>query len=189
VAEFHPGDADFGYDQVRNEGKDDIPPFETKGYQQGGGSSGGSSSGGYASGGYSYSSSGSSSGSSGMDPVEAAKMSDFGSIYKELWGEPATEEYLRAAVKKGWNIWEFEDHERHKPAFLKTDTARTEAEGYFEFLRNAGILNSAFNPPRAGKGGNKPGGKGKGRDDGNRSGKGPGFGGRDDGRPVRDRRG
>jgi hypothetical protein len=108
----------------------------------GGGSSGGSSGGGSTSSSTSSSSSGSSSSAPAapkVDPVEAAKASAFQSIYQALWGEPATQEYLKAAVHAGLNVWEFQERERHKPAFRKTQTYRNEAEAWAKMLHGLGV--------------------------------------------------
>jgi hypothetical protein len=106
----------------------------------GGGSDGGGSSSPSSSSSTSSSSS-SSSGSSApaVDPVEAAKASAFQSVYQSLWGEPATQEYLKAAVHAGLNVWEFQERERHKPAFRKTQTYRNEAESWAKMLHGLGV--------------------------------------------------
>lgn len=132
----------------------------------GGGSSSGGSSGGSSSGGSSggSSSSGSSSSPSGgsstppdpfkSDPVKARKLAEFQSVYSSLWGEPATEEYLKAAVQAGLNRWEFEDRERHKPAFIKTNTYRDQASSLEDLLAQLGVI--------PGGGGKRHGGGGNG---------------------------
>jgi hypothetical protein len=71
--------------------------------------------------------------------VKARKLSEFGSVYSSLWGEPATEEYLKAAVGNGLNRWEFEARERSKPAFRKTKTYRDQASSIAETLNGMGF--------------------------------------------------
>jgi hypothetical protein len=55
-----------------------------------------------------------------QDAVKREKASTFAQIYMNLWGEPATEEYLIAAVNEGLNAFEFTEREKQKPAFAKT---------------------------------------------------------------------
>ena len=95
-------------------------------------------------------SSSSSSGSSApaVDPVVAQKESLFRSIYISLWGEPPTEAYLKAAATGGLNAFEFEEHERHKPAFQKTETYAKEADS---FLQSYGFLQHYRTKPMAKK--------------------------------------
>jgi hypothetical protein len=113
-----------------------------------GGGSGSSSSGSSSSGG-SSSSSGSSGGSSSggssapadpftVDPVKRQKLSMFQSVYTSLWGEPATEDYLKAAVNAGFNQHEFEMRERRKPAFVKTEAFRDQASSLAEIALQVG---------------------------------------------------
>jgi hypothetical protein len=104
-----------------------------------GGGGGGGSSGGSSGGGSTSTSSSSGSSAPAVDPVEAAKASAFQSIYQALWGEPATQEYLKAAVHAGLNVWEFQERERHKPAFRKTQTYRTEADQWAKMLHGLGV--------------------------------------------------
>jgi hypothetical protein len=74
------------------------------------------------------------------DPVKARKLSEFQSVYTQLWGEPATEEYLKNAINQGANRWEFAEHERKKPAFRKTKTYRDDASARAELLHNLGAV-------------------------------------------------
>lgn len=106
----------------------------------GGSSSGGSSSGGSSS---SSSSSGPTTDTYGdvfkQDAVARQKWSMFSSAYAQLWGEPATEQYLIDAVNQGWNTQEFIHHERMKTAFQNSETYKQEAKGLFGLLRQLGI--------------------------------------------------
>jgi len=74
------------------------------------------------------------------DPVKARKLSEFQSVYTSLWGEPATEEYLKHAILAGANRWEFEDHERKKPAFRKTKTYRDQGSSLAGLVEQLGAL-------------------------------------------------
>jgi hypothetical protein len=115
----------------------------------GGGDSGGSSGGGSSSSSGGSSGSGSGSSSSGSsapapDPffsnkIKAQKFSTFQSTYMSLWGEPATEDYLKNAVNQGMNVWEFAAQERHKPAYRQTKTYRDRGSDLAELLHGLGI--------------------------------------------------
>lgn len=90
-----------------------------------------------------------------VDPVVAEKESLFKSIYLSLWGEPPTQDYIMAAAKSGMNSYEFEQHERAKPAFAQTPTYAKEVDalvGSYDFLQ-------VF---KRGGGGRKKGGGGNG---------------------------
>jgi hypothetical protein len=52
-----------------------------------------------------------------IDPVEAR----FAVRYFELWGVQAPPGYIKKIIKSGMNIYEFEDYERSKPAFRRTE--------------------------------------------------------------------
>jgi len=96
-----------------------------------GGSSGGSSS-----------SSSSSSGSSApaIDPIVAKRMALFSSIYLSIWGEPATDAYLRSAANRGWNSYEFAVNERSKPAYLMSRNFEESFDSRGSFLANLGVF-------------------------------------------------
>ena len=74
-----------------------------------------------------------------IDPVVAQKMNLFQSIYIGLWGEPATESYLKSAVNSGVNTWEFAAAEREKPAWATTDVYKNKAEELATMLANLGV--------------------------------------------------
>jgi len=74
-----------------------------------------------------------------VDPREAQLESLFRSAYTQLWGEPPTQEYVKQAVKQGWNTQEFIHHERMKTAFQQTETYKQEAKGLYGLLRQLGI--------------------------------------------------
>ena len=74
-----------------------------------------------------------------QDAVKRQKMSMFATIYQQLWGEPATEEYLMKAVNAGLNSWEFTAEERTKPAFATTDVYRDQARDLATLLANLGV--------------------------------------------------
>lgn len=117
----------------------DTPePEPVPGGSTGGGSSDGGSSG--SSGG--SSSGGSSSGGSSAppsDPVEEQKKSLFRQIYIQLWGEPPTEAYVKAAANSGLNTWEFAELERNKPAFSQTETYKKKAQSLADLLLSMGV--------------------------------------------------
>jgi hypothetical protein len=73
------------------------------------------------------------------DRVKAQKFSMFQSEYAQLWGEPATEDYIKAAVNAGLNKWEFASRERQKPAFRHTETYRDKASALAELLHQLGL--------------------------------------------------
>jgi hypothetical protein len=72
------------------------------------------------------------------DKVKAQKFSMFQSVYTALWGEPATEDYLKAAVNAGLNQHEFNMRERRKPAFVKTEAYRNQASELAEIVNQVG---------------------------------------------------
>jgi hypothetical protein len=74
-----------------------------------------------------------------VDPVVAQKKSAFGTIYMQLWGEPATDAYLTAAAKSGMNIWEFALRERSKPAYFTTKHGKDQIFSWVEKMANAGL--------------------------------------------------
>lgn len=74
-----------------------------------------------------------------VDPVVAQKMNLFNQIYMQLWGEPATEAYLKAAANSGMNTWEFARAEREKPAWADTDAYKKKADDLATMLANLGV--------------------------------------------------
>ena len=104
-----------------------VNPFATGGTTTGGTTTGSSSGG------------GTSSSEPKVDPVVAQKMNLFQSIYIGLWGEPATEAYLKSAVNSGVNTWEFAAAEREKPAWATTDVYKNKAEELATMLANLGV--------------------------------------------------
>jgi len=105
----------------------------------GAGSGGDSDSGSSSSSGSSGSSSSGGSSEPAVDPVVAQKMNLFQSIYMGLWGEPATEAYLKAAANSGLNTWEFAAAERAKPAWADTDAYKSKADELATMLANLGV--------------------------------------------------
>lgn len=85
------------------------------------------------------SSSSSSSGSSApaVDPVVARKVALFQSIYMSLWGEPATENYLKGF--KDMNSYEFALNERMKPAWLQTKAFKDQFANGSDLFKQIGI--------------------------------------------------
>lgn len=128
-------------------GFDEAPPVFDPGPPPGDGGSGGSS-GGSSSGSSSSSSSSSSAAKYDQyisdifrtDAVSRTKAQMFASAYEQLWGEPATENYLIEAVKSGMNTQEFVDRERMKESFKKTKTFEDEFRGGFDLLRGMGAV-------------------------------------------------
>jgi len=110
-------------------------PPEPEPTPTGGGTSGGSTSGGSTSGG----STTSAPAEPKVDPVVQQKMSAFASIYMQLWGEPATEAYLKSAANSGMNTWEFAAAEREKPAWATTDVYQKKAADLATLLANLGV--------------------------------------------------
>lgn len=53
-------------------------------------------------------------------------LSDLQSTYLRTWGVPAPAGYVDRAAKAGMNIYEFEAHERSKPAFMNSEAGQTE---------------------------------------------------------------
>lgn len=53
-----------------------------------------------------------------QDAQARRKAATFASIYEQLWGEPATENYIVQQVNQGLNSYEFALNERQKPAWL-----------------------------------------------------------------------
>lgn len=72
------------------------------------------------------------------DP-DAALISQATSLYTQLWGQPPPSNYVDKLIHGGMNIWEFEDNERHKPAFRKTKTFRDEGATWADMLHNLGV--------------------------------------------------
>ena len=99
-----------------------------------------------------------------VDPVIARKMADFQAIYIQLWGEPATEAYLKSLANKGLNRWEFEELERNKPAFRRTETYRDQGSSLAELLAQLGVTAPIQGAPRR-RGGKGKGGGGNGQND------------------------
>jgi len=95
-----------------------------------------------------------------QDKVKAQKYAMFQGVYNSLWGEPATEDYLKKVVNAGLNRWEFEEGERQKPAFRRTETYRDQGSSLAELLGQLGVTAPAFGGRRGG-GGGKDGGKKK----------------------------
>lgn len=83
-------------------------------------------------------------------------MAEFQAVYTQLWGEPATEAYLKNLINKGFNRWEMEDFERSKPAFARTETYREEASNLAELLGNMGVLAAERLHGKRGGKGDKP---------------------------------
>jgi hydroxypyruvate isomerase len=64
----------------------------------------------------------------------------FQSVYTQLWGEPATEAYLKAAAKAGLNVTEFAWRERHKPEFVQSESFRNKASSLADMLHSMGVV-------------------------------------------------
>ncbi len=61
----------------------------------------------------------------------------FQSIYSALWGEPATEAYLKQF--HDLNSYEFALQERQKPAWLQTKAFKDQFAGGASLLKQLGI--------------------------------------------------
>lgn len=57
-----------------------------------------------------------------IDPVKAR----YAVKYFELWGVPPPPGYIEDIIASGMNIYEFEDYERSKPSFRRTETYQNE---------------------------------------------------------------
>ena len=80
------------------------------------------------------SSSGGSTGGGTVDPLIGRGEA----LYAQLWGETAPPGLVARMVHQGLNIWQMEDRWRHDPAFLKTKTAKTEADSWASILHSIG---------------------------------------------------
>jgi hypothetical protein len=74
-----------------------------------------------------------------QDAVKRTKATSFAQVYQQMWGEPATEEYIMSAVNDGLNVWEFADNERHKPAFVTTKTFKDGFGSIVDLLKQLGV--------------------------------------------------
>ena len=81
------------------------------------------------------SSGGGSSGGAPADP-DAGIIASATSWYLQAWGTPPPAGYIEKLVHSGMNLYEVQEYERHKPAFLKSEAAKKKAD-YI-----ASILNS-----------------------------------------------
>lgn len=99
----------------------------------GGGGSGSNDSGG---GGGGTSSGGGGGGST--DPITARRIGMYQSVYQSIWGEPATEAYLKTAANQGLNVWEFAFQERSKPAYFSSKTYDDKADYWVGVLKQLG---------------------------------------------------
>ena len=105
-----------------------------------GGGSDGDSSGSSSSG---SSSSGGSTATRSISPQEIREqkmIASFEQVYFKLWGVLPPPDYAKKFVHQGMNIFEFEEFERHKPAFRKTETYRGEADRFAQYLRQLGVI-------------------------------------------------
>lgn len=90
-------------------------------------------------------------------------MAEFQSIYTSLWGEPATEAYLKKAANAGLNRWEFEEIEMNKPAFRKTKTYKDKYSSFDDLVATVGAglgADGGRRPRRKKKSGGGSGGGG-----------------------------
>ena len=69
------------------------------------------------------------------DP-NAAIISAATSWYTEAWGLPPPKGYIEKLVNQGMNLYEIQDYERHKPAFLKTEWAKKKADYIAQILNS-----------------------------------------------------
>jgi hypothetical protein len=81
-------------------------------------------------------SSGSSSGGGAPADPDAGIIASATAWYIQAWGTPPPAGYIEKLVHSGMNLYEVQEYERHKPAFLKSEAAKKKAD-YI-----ASILNS-----------------------------------------------
>ena len=74
-----------------------------------------------------------------VDPIIARRESMYQQVYSAIWGEPATEDYLKQAANEGLNIWEFAYRERTKPAFFGSKTYKDKADQWVSLLKQMGV--------------------------------------------------
>lgn len=98
----------------------------------GGGSDSGSTSGGSSTG-------GSAPAAPPVDPIVARRESMFQQLYMQLWGEPATEAYIKSAANSGLNSWEFAAREKAKPEWSQTEAYKKQAQSLADMIRGWGI--------------------------------------------------
>lgn len=72
------------------------------------------------------------------EALERQRMAMLQSVYSQIWGEPATEAYLRKAVNQGLNIWEFAFRERQKPAYFGSKPYKDKADEYASLIHSMG---------------------------------------------------
>jgi hypothetical protein len=73
------------------------------------------------------------------DAVKRQKEQMFSSIYAQLWGEPATESYLQAAVNAGLNSFEFAAREKAKPEWADTKVYQDQARQFADMFKTLGV--------------------------------------------------
>lgn len=85
--------------------------------------------------------SGDSGGSSApaVDPIQARREAMFQQVYMQLWGEPATEAYIKQAANGGLNSYEFALQEKSKPAWIQTKAFKDAYDGVAGMLSRLGI--------------------------------------------------
>jgi len=60
------------------------------------------------------------------DKQDAYMKNQYAKTYFSLWGETPPKKVLEDALDRGLNVFEFEDEQRQKPAFRKTETYKNE---------------------------------------------------------------
>lgn len=73
------------------------------------------------------------------DAVKRQKATTFAQVYQQLWGEPATEEYLMKAVSAGFNVYEFALQERSKPAWTQSKAFKDAFSARAAMLKQLGV--------------------------------------------------
>ena len=81
------------------------------------------------------SSGGSSGGGAPADP-DAGIIASATSWYIQAWGTSPPAGYIEKLVHSGMNLYEVQEYERHKPAFLKSEWAKKKADYIAQILNS-----------------------------------------------------
>jgi len=78
---------------------------------------------------------GSSGGGAPADP-DAGIIASATAWYIQAWGTPPPAGYIEKLVHSGMNLYEVQEYERHKPAFLKSEWAKKKADYIAQILNS-----------------------------------------------------
>jgi len=80
---------------------------------------------------------GSSGGGTAAPPdPDASIIASATSWYLQAWGTPPPAGYIEKLVHSGMNLYEVQEYERHKPAFLKSEWAKKKADYIAQILNS-----------------------------------------------------